>query len=68
MANDVATTAIAANPVKNGSIVTSVLPTGSFEDRATPAPGENQSVGNLQSDLTNRLSPTHNGATLVATQ
>jgi hypothetical protein len=63
MTNDVATNAIPGNPVKNGYIVTSVLPTGTFEDRATPAPGENQSVGNLQSDLTNRLNDT--GATPV---
>ena len=66
MSNDVATNAISANSIRNGDVVTSVLPTGKFKTLATTAPGENQSVGNLQTDLTSRLG-THS-ATVVATQ
>jgi hypothetical protein len=66
MTNDVAANVFAGKPVQNGYIVTSVLPTGKFEDRATPTPGENQSVGNLQADLSGRLADS--GATPVRLQ
>ena len=66
MTNDVATNALVGQPVRNGDVVTSVLPTGNFETLPTPAPGENQSVGNLQTDLTDRLADS--GATPVRLQ
>jgi hypothetical protein len=66
MTNDVATNALGGQPVRNGDVVTSVLPTGNFETHATPAPGENQSVGNLQADLSGRLADA--GATPVRLQ
>jgi hypothetical protein len=63
---DIATTVFGNQPTKNGYIVTSVLPTGKFEDRAPENPGESVSAAGYAAEFANRLQAS--GATYVVTR